>query len=269
MRCVPFAVSLISVSLTLGMETSGGSGSRDPLSDQIRSLPFLGRALHPRFLRSCEFLHHGPDGLVVLPRKRNSFTVVPCGETRSKKTSRFEIVHSQASFSAGGIGLGSFSRSGAYTVALMPLMILPYSRFPVQYAVRYHAELPLLIAVLLMSVGPAYADWVFVDKDNHPEYVVYVDPDTIRRNGEVVELRALLDFETTQTVPSPPYLSVKAQREINCAEERIRLLAMTAFSGNMGSGEVVYRYSDSNDQGISVEPGSVAESLWNVVCDEK
>jgi len=125
------------------------------------------------------------------------------------------------------------------------------------------------MAVLLMSVGPAYAEWLLVDKDDHHEYDVYVDPDTIRRNGEVVQMWALLDFETSQTEPSPPYLSVKAQREIDCTEERIRLLAMVAFSGNMGSGEVVYRYSDSNDQGISVEPGSVAESLWTFVCEEK
>lgn len=151
----------------------------------------------------------------------------------------------------------------------MPFTHCPYRRFPVQCAVRYHAELSSLIAVLLLSVGPAYAEWVLVDKDDQRERIVYIDPDTIRRNGDVVELWALLDFQTIQTAPSPPYLSVKAQREIDCAKERIRLLAMTAFSGNMGSGEVVYRYSDSNDQGISVEPDSVAESLLYFVCDEK
>lgn len=165
--------------------------------------------------------------------------------------------------------MGSFPRSGAHTGALMFFTIDPHRRSPGEYAVRYHAKLWFLMAVLFMSVGPACAEWRFVDKADHHEYVVYVDPDTIRRNGEVVQMWALLDFEVTQVEPSPPYLSVKAHREIDCTEERIRLLAMMAFSGNMGSGEVVYRYSDSHDQGISVEPGSVAESLWTFVCDEK
>jgi len=151
----------------------------------------------------------------------------------------------------------------------MPFTIRPYRRFPVQCVVRYHAKLWLLIAVLLLSVGPVYAEWVRVEKNDQAEMTVYVDPDTIRRNGDVVELWALLDFKRIQTEPGHAYLSAKAHREIDCTEERIRLLALAAFSGNMGSGEVVYRYSDSNDQGISVEPGSVAESLFNFVCNEK
>lgn len=165
--------------------------------------------------------------------------------------------------------MGCSPRSGAHTIALISFTIFPYPCVPGPYAVKYNAKLGLLIAVLLMSVGPAYAEWQVVDKDDHHEYAVYIDPDTIRRNGEVVQMWALLDFETTQTKPSLPFLSVKARREIDCTEERIRLLAVMAFSGNMGSGEVVYRYSDSNDQGISIEPGSVAESLWTLVCNEK
>jgi surface-adhesin protein E len=56
-----------------------------------------------------------------------------------------------------------------------------------------------------------------------------------------------MDFQTTQTTPSPPYLSGTSHREFDCTEERVRLLALMVFSGNMGSGEVVYRYSDVND----------------------
>ena len=37
----------------------------------------------------------------------------------------------------------------------------------------------------------------------------------------------------------------------------------------MGSGNGVYRYSDSKDQGIAVEPGSVAQSLWKVACGKE
>jgi hypothetical protein len=98
---------------------------------------------------------------------------------------------------------------------------------------------------------------------------VYVNPDTSRRNGEVVELWVLANYMTIQTEPLPPYLSETSQREIDCTQERIRLLAVTTFSGNMGSGELLYRYSDSKDKGIPVEPGSVAQALWKFACNKK
>jgi hypothetical protein len=129
-----------------------------------------------------------------------------------------------------------------------------------------------LITLLLLSSGPAYAEWVSVDakiEEGLTVYTVYVDRDTIRRNGDVVKLWVMMDFKTRQIESSPPYLSVKSHREIDCTEERIRLVAVTAFSGNMGSGAILYSYSDSKDQGIPVEPGSVAQSLWNFVCSKK
>jgi surface-adhesin protein E len=101
--------------------------------------------------------------------------------------------------------------------------------------------------------GPVYAEWMAVEKSDQGKMSVCVDPDTIHRNGDVVEFWVLMDFETTQTEPRPPHMSVKSQREIDCTKKRVRLLAMTAFSGNMGSGRLVHSYSDFNDQGIPIE----------------
>ncbi len=127
----------------------------------------------------------------------------------------------------------------------------------------------LVVMLLILSTGPVYAEWMTVEKRDQGEMSVYVDPDTIRRKGDVVEFWVLIDFETTQTDPKPPHMSVKSQREIDCTKKRVRLLAMTAFSGNMGSGKVVHSYSDVNDQGIPIERGSVAETLQNVVCGKE
>jgi len=166
----------------------------------------------------------------------------------------------------------------------MPFALRPSRRFPAQCAVTdnpgpffqlplaYCSGFGLLITLLLLSCRTACAEWVSVEskvEEGLTEYTLYVEPDTMRRNGDVVDLSALIDFTTTQTTPSPPHLSVRSRSQIDCAKERIRLLALTAFSGNMGSGEVVFSDSASNDQGISVEPGSVAESLWKVVCGKR
>ena len=144
----------------------------------------------------------------------------------------------------------------------MPFTIRPYHRF----------LFLSLITLLLLTVGPLYAEWVEVGgkvKEGRTVYTVYVDSDTIHRSENVVTLWVLMDFKTTQIQPKPPHMSVKSQREIDCTQKRIRLLALTAFSGNMGSGKEVSSYSTPKDQGILVEPSSVAQSLLKVACGEK
>ena len=164
--------------------------------------------------------------------------------------------------------MGCSPRSGAHTIALISFTIFPYPCVPGPYAVKYNAKLGLLIAVLLMSVGPAYAEWQVVDKDDHHEYAVYIDPDTIRRNGEVVKWWELWDHETVQTVAGESRLSMKFQREHDCAETLQRPLSQTWFAGNMGSGKV--GFSNSNEgKWQPVQPGSIAQMLWKLACGKK
>lgn len=124
-----------------------------------------------------------------------------------------------------------------------------------------------ILTLLFLSGEPVYAEWVSVDHNGEEGQTVYVDSGAIRRNGDVVNMWVLMDFRNVQTVPSPPYLSVKSHREIDCNEQHIRLLASTAFSGHMGMGEALYSYINPKDEGIPIEPGSVAQRLWKVVCD--
>jgi hypothetical protein len=42
------------------------------------------------------------------------------------------------------------------------------------------------------------------------------------------------------------HLSSKAQDEYDCTEERHRLLSLTEFSGNKGSGEVVFSNTEES-----------------------
>ena len=82
----------------------------------------------------------------------------------------------------------------------------------------------ILIILLLLSSGPAYAEWVLVEKNNDLVEVmaVYADPDTIRRKGDLVKMWSLTDYTTIQTIAGLSFLSSKAQYEFDCAEERGR-----------------------------------------------
>jgi len=97
---------------------------------------------------------------------------------------------------------------------------------------------------------------------------MYVDPDTIRRKGDLVKMWQLYDFKTVQTVAGDSYLSSKNQSEFDCTEERSRTLAYTWFSGNMGSDKPVYSNSDEG-KWSPVEPRSVCLTLWKFACGKK
>ena len=97
----------------------------------------------------------------------------------------------------------------------MPVVLRPFRRFPLQCPVTYNAgpflTLPLtyvsgiwsLITLLFLSSVPAYAEWVAVEK----HYLLpglqtlYVDPNTICREGNLVTTWQLIDFKWMQGNP--------------------------------------------------------------------
>lgn len=157
----------------------------------------------------------------------------------------------------------------------MPFSIRPYRRFPVQCSVTYNAgpffKLPLayvfgfwsLITFLVLSSGPAYAEWVAIGEIN--DSIVYVDPDTIRRKGDLAKMWILNDFKTIRTVEDASYLSRLAQTQYHCAEERVRQLAVSLHSGNMGKGNTTWTNSDES-KWEPVAPRTVGHALWELAC---
>jgi hypothetical protein len=162
----------------------------------------------------------------------------------------------------------------------MPFTIRPYCRFPVPYSVTCNAgpSLKLLLAyswgfwllitLLVLNSGPVYAEWVLTSGNDDAGLTVYVDPDTIRRNGNLAKMWQLHDYKTVQTVAGDSLLSIKRYNEYDCTEVRTRMLGYTWFSGNMGSGKVVYSTNDVQ-QWEPVVARSIDRSLWKVACGKK
>jgi len=126
----------------------------------------------------------------------------------------------------------------------------------------------IVIILLVLSSSPAYAEWVKVSDSDEAGMTVYVDPATIRRNRNLVKMWQFYDYKTVQTVAGIGFLTVKEQWEFDCAEERRRVLALTEFSGNMGSGTEVYTNSEVG-KWQPVAPSSIGQLLWKFACDKK
>jgi len=128
-----------------------------------------------------------------------------------------------------------------------------------------------LITLLFLSTVPVYAEWVAVEKDYLLPglQTVYVDPDTIRRERNLVTMWQLIDFKWMQGNRSPGrFLSTKTHKKFDCAETRLRLLAFTEFSRRMATGIPADGYVDK-DNWQQVEPESINHALWEVACGKE
>ena len=128
-----------------------------------------------------------------------------------------------------------------------------------------------LITLLFLSSVPAYAEWVAVERNYLSPGIqtLYVDPDTIRREGNPVTMWQLIDFKWMQGNRSPSrFLSTKTQKQFDCAEARTRLLRATDFWGHMGTGEPADAYIEKGNW-VRVEPDSMNQALWEVACGKE
>jgi hypothetical protein len=152
--------------------------------------------------------------------------------------------------------------------AFMPITTTPSRPF---LPLVYYSGIWSLVTLLRLCVGPVYAEWVDVGgkvEKGLTVYTVYVDTESIHRNGDIVTLWALFDYMTIQSIVGGPWLSSKTRREYDCVEEKVRLIGYMTFTGNMGSGEAVYTNSNQS----AWEPmaaDSIDRKLWDVACRGK
>ncbi len=116
------------------------------------------------------------------------------------------------------------------------------------------------------SAIPVFAEWLLVDGNERAR--VYLDIETINRSGEWVRVWVVDDLKIAETRGFRKYLSTRAHEEHDCAKERFRLLALEYFSGNMGSGEALYKTSGESDW-TAIPRGTLAQSVWKFVCRGK
>jgi hypothetical protein len=135
-----------------------------------------------------------------------------------------------------------------------------------------------LVMLLFLSVAPAYAEWVAVEKDYlvPGRQTIYVDPESIRREGNLVTLWQLIDFKWMQgnqglgPLGFGPhrYFSTKTHKQFDCVGKRVRLLAFTEFSQHMGTGIAAHGYVDK-DNWLPVEPESMNQALSEFACGKE
>lgn len=113
----------------------------------------------------------------------------------------------------------------------------------------------LIIAALLLAVSPAWAEWVQVDRSE--KFATYIDPSTIKKDGHLRRVWALVELSTPD---SSEGRSRKHFMEYDCKEERVRVLQAIASRGPMGDGEVTGNTSRPSEWS-HIAPGMPAERM--------
>jgi hypothetical protein len=127
--------------------------------------------------------------------------------------------------------------------------------------------------VLILAHRPVRAEWVAIDEryQSHPLQTAYIDLSSIRREGNVVQLSALIDWKAMQGGRSPTrFYSTKLTKQFDCAERQVRTLAATDFDGHMGMGEVIGGSGYSSEgHWVAIEPGTLNQGLWEAACGKR
>ncbi len=121
-----------------------------------------------------------------------------------------------------------------------------------------------------VAAAIAGADWQAAGSSTKGEVDFYFAGSTIRRSGNFSKMWEMIDHKTAQAVEGKPYLSMRSLHEYDCKRLRRRMLAASAYSGNIGKGAIVgSEFFPSPNAWEAVGTGNYAEHFLKVACGKK
>jgi hypothetical protein len=128
----------------------------------------------------------------------------------------------------------------------------------------------LSVISLILVHGPVRAEWLAIDNRYQSPglQTVYIDPVTLRKEGNLVTVSALIDWAWMQGNRSPTrFYSTKLTKQIDCTEKKVRTLAATDYYGHMGTGEVIGGSAYTSESHlVAIAPGTINQGLWEAAC---
>ena len=124
----------------------------------------------------------------------------------------------------------------------------------------------LLFLILVVVNNSAVAEWILISEND--QLILYSNPVTIIKSGNMVRMIRLTNFKTAQRINGKSYLSTKRQDEYDCLKQRYRIIYVNAYTENMGEGKVVIRVINKPDDWKLISSSSQGEAVWSFACEE-
>jgi hypothetical protein len=120
------------------------------------------------------------------------------------------------------------------------------------------------LLLLFLVPQPVWAEWIELGAPDGLTH--YIDHETVRRTESGRRAWFLYNFKTARELsPKKTYSSSTLLMEFDCSGERYRGLQWTAYSGNMGRGNVVSAGSDVSGWEV-VTPNTIAVKQLLAAC---
>ena len=123
-------------------------------------------------------------------------------------------------------------------------------------------KLLLTLLASLLVTGPAWAEWVRVAESD--EHYKYIDPATIRKDGNLVRVWEINDSKQRG---KDGEWSVRIRSEYDCKQERYKFLSISSHSGPMASGTTILTKDFGQpDYWRQIPPDTLVETILKIVC---
>lgn len=119
----------------------------------------------------------------------------------------------------------------------------------------------LLIAMVLLATGSAWAEWVKVGETDDAN--IYIDPASIRKDGNLRRVWQIQDLK--QRDKEGGEMSRRVRKEYDCKQERHRNLSFSTHSEPMAGGKTLVSGGEET-KWRDTPPDSAAEAIQKLVC---
>ena len=126
-----------------------------------------------------------------------------------------------------------------------------------------------LALLFLLCTSSAWADWIAIGKS--PDFTMYVDPQSLRRSGNIASAWVMGDYTKTQKKRFPPPIlwvdfdSIKELKQFDCSKGMHRTEKTVIMSGKFGKGDPLYSFASVPDY-FPVPNSELDIAQFNYVC---
>lgn len=118
----------------------------------------------------------------------------------------------------------------------------------------------IILCLMSLVAAPAWAEWVAVSESN--DLVAYIEPATIRKNGN---FRKVWQVQDLKQRGKGGEMSRRLLIEYDCKDERFRILSTSTHSEPMAEGKTLV-LDDAPGKWIAFPPDTPAEDTLEIVC---
>jgi hypothetical protein len=121
----------------------------------------------------------------------------------------------------------------------------------------------------MLATSNAWANWVAIGKS--PDFTMYVDPQSLQRNGNIATAWIMGDYSKTQKKRFPPPIlwvefdSIKELKQFDCSKGAHRTEKTVIMSGKFGKGDPLYTFTSVPDY-FPVPNSELDIAQFNYVC---